>query len=78
MGFDIRGLVLVFLIAGLVGCSNHPTQEQQLQSAQDAIVRDAMVLQRCEMANGYSSELCATQRKTYDQDLAVFKGTYGK
>jgi uncharacterized lipoprotein len=67
----------VLLIAGLAGCSQ-PTHEQQLQSSQDQIIGEAMALQQCENTNGYGSAQCASQRSTYQHDLAVFKNTYGK
>ena len=67
----------LLLIAVLTGCS-HPTHEQQLQSAQDQIIKDATALQQCEIANGYGSPQCASQRASYEHELAVFKGTYGR
>jgi hypothetical protein len=39
---------------------------------------EAMDWQRCQNANGYSSEKCASQRKAYESDLAAFKAKYSK
>jgi hypothetical protein len=65
-----------FLMIGvLVGCAS-PTKQQQMLKAEEAIVDEAMALQRCMSTNGYSSERCAAQQKTYDSHVASFKKDY--
>jgi hypothetical protein len=76
MSFDLRMRICVSLVAGLAACS--PTEEQGLPSAENALVSEAMALQQCEITKGYSSDQCASQRKTYERDLAAFKSTYAK
>jgi hypothetical protein len=65
------------LVAGLIGCGSG-TKQEQMQGAQDALIKEAMALQRCETINGYSSERCADQRAAYESDLAAFRAKYGK
>jgi hypothetical protein len=66
------------LLAGcLAGCSS-PAKQEQLQASQNALLNEAMALQRCAAANGYSSQRCAAQRKIYEDHLASFKATYGR
>ena len=69
--------VCALLIAGLVGCGSL-TKQQQMQAAQDALVSEAMALQRCERTNGYSSQRCVAPRESYESHLAAFKAKYGK
>jgi hypothetical protein len=77
MEFDRRLLACALLTIGLVGCGS-ATKQQQLQSSHDALVSEAMALQRCEATNGYSSEECIAQRRVYEDHLATFKATYGR
>jgi hypothetical protein len=65
------------LIAALVGCGSSSRQEE-MQASQASLTHEAMDLQRCFNANGYSSQQCADQRKTYESDLAAFKAEYAK
>jgi hypothetical protein len=77
MKFDRRICACVLLAVGLIGCGS-PTKQQQLQASQDALVNEAMAVQRCEATNGYSSQQCAAQRKAYEDHLAAFKATHGR
>jgi hypothetical protein len=65
------------LVAGLIRCGS-ATKQEQMQGAQDALIKEAIALQRCETSNGYSSERCAGQRAAYESDLAAFRAKYGK
>jgi hypothetical protein len=72
-----RRPVFGLLMVVLVGCSS-PTMQEKMQDAQHDLLSEAMDVQRCESANGYSSEKCASQRKAYEDDLSRFRATYGK
>jgi hypothetical protein len=65
------------MIGALVGCAS-PTKEQQMLKAEEALVDEAMALQRCMSTSGYSSERCAAQQKSYDSHVAAFKENYGR
>jgi hypothetical protein len=75
--FDRAVPIFSLLLVVLVGCSS-PTPQEKMQDAQHDLVSEAMDVQRCESANGYASEKCASQRKAYEDDLARFRATYGK
>jgi uncharacterized lipoprotein len=67
----------VLLAIGLAGCHS-PWKEEQMQAPQDALLKEAMALQQCEMKAGYTSQQCAAQRKAYEDHLAAFKSTYAR
>ena len=68
----------VLLVVGLAGCRN-PTKLEQMQDAQDALLKEAIALQQCERANGYGSDECASQRAAYQNHLSAFRaGAYGR
>ena len=73
----LRGVIYGALIAGLSGCHS-PTKQEQMQAAQNDLVKEAMALQRCEAESGYTSQRCASERSTYDHDLAAFRAKYGR
>jgi hypothetical protein len=73
----LRWAICGSLIAGMVGCHS-PTKQEQMQSAQNDLVKEAMALQQCQADNGYASERCASQRSTYDHDVAAFRAKYGR
>jgi hypothetical protein len=64
------------LMIALNGCGT-PSEEEQMQEGQDALVAEAVALQRCFSANGDSAEQCAGRRKAYDSALAAFGAKYG-
>ena len=76
-----RGTVPVSLalaiFANVVACHS-PTKQEQMQAAQDDLIKEAVALQRCEASNGYSSQQCAEQRAAYNQDIAAFRAKYGR
>ena len=72
-----RVQVGIVLAIGLAGCHT-PLKEEQMQAAQDALLKEAMALQQCEQEAGYSSQQCAAQRTAYENHLAAFKGSYGR
>jgi hypothetical protein len=65
------------LIVALVGCHG-ATPQEQMQAAQNDLLSDATALQQCEIQNGYASDKCASERTSYDQDLAAFRAKYGR
>ena len=67
----------ILLAMGLVSCHS-ASKEEQVQSAQDALLKEAMSLQQCERTKGCSSQQCAAQRKAYEDHLADFKGSDGR
>jgi hypothetical protein len=65
------------LIVALVGCHS-ATPQEQMQAAQNNLLSEEMALQRCESQNGYASEQCASERASYNHDLAAFRAKYGR
>jgi hypothetical protein len=65
------------LIVGLVGCHS-ATPQEQMQAAQNDLLSEATALQRCENQSGYGSDKCASERTSYDRDLAAFRAKYGR
>jgi hypothetical protein len=65
------------MTAGLLGCHS-ATPQEQMQAAQSNLLSEAVALQQCEATNGYASEKCASERGTYDHDLAAFRSKYGR
>ena len=66
------------LAVGLAGRHN-PTKIEQMQDAQDALLKEAIALQQCERLNSYGSDPCAPQRAAYQNHLSALRaGAYAR
>src|SRR5262249_15336798 len=74
---DVSRRACALLMMALVSCSA-PTKQERMQAAQAALIEEAMDLQRCMNANGYSSDRCISQRDTYERHVAAFRAGIGK
>jgi hypothetical protein len=72
-----RVQVGIVLAIGLADC-HAPSKEEQMQAAQDALLKEAMASQQCEEKAGYSSQQCAAQRTACENHSAAFKGSYAR
>jgi hypothetical protein len=59
------------LIVALMGCHS-ATPQEQMQAAQNDLLSEATALQQCETQNGYASDKCASERASYNHDLAKY------
>ena len=73
----MRWVVCGLLISGVVGCHS-ATKQEQMQAAQNDLLKEAMALQQCELGSGFASDRCADQRAAYNRDLAAFRTKYGR
>ena len=74
-----RAAICVVLTAGVVACHGAaPTRQEQMQAAQDDLLKEAMAVQQCQLDSGFTAEKCLALRAAYDRDLAAFKAKYGR